>query len=104
MQWFSADAKIGGRADAAQSKNVRAARRAREHDNRDSMAVASGLSFAEERAIKRVSSPGYQRSFHLLLIFLAAHGWPAEFECNREIDTTIIKVDLSKPALYSALA
>ena len=67
----------GNPADAALAKKRRAEARQRAQDGRDNLAVESGLSFCEEKAVRPQSTPGYQRAFLMVLAFLATLGtWP----------------------------
>ena len=73
----SSSIQAGPQGDGGQSKSARALGRRRQQDGRDPIALESGLSFCEERAIRPQSTPGYQRAFLLLLTFLATLGtWP----------------------------
>ena len=67
----------GNLVNAASGKRQRVAMRRGKLDGRDRMAVESGLSFCEERAARPQSTPGYQKAFLGILVFLATLGtWP----------------------------
>ncbi len=93
----------GDPAAAEQQKSLRAASRVHDAAERDPLAADVGLTILEEKAVKPASTPGYQRSFRLFLVFLATLGtWnmvngevqPSEFGRVAKRDPSMIDSSL----------